>query len=157
MFPAVSTLQRPYYCTVLCVYVLQAVLRGSNHIHIFICQCYGSLTEVQQFENPSLITLKFCEMLLYIRWTSSQFQVFSVLLVQNMLNFVYRCKVVPHFSGDEVSKCFHVIFCFGKCGICNFQHLLLWAVIICCSFLFWHLFSKVLSIFIEYFNIFVTG
>jgi hypothetical protein len=67
MFSAVSTLQRPYYCNVLCVYVLQAVLGGSNHIHIFICQCYGSLTEVQQFEDPSLITLKFCEMLLYIR------------------------------------------------------------------------------------------
>jgi hypothetical protein len=65
MFSAVGTLQRLYYCTVLCLYVLQAVLGGSNHIHIFICQCYGSLTEVQQFKDPSLITLKFCEMLLY--------------------------------------------------------------------------------------------
>jgi len=41
MFSAVSTLQRTYYYTVLRVYVLQAVLWGSSHIHIFICRCYG--------------------------------------------------------------------------------------------------------------------
>lgn len=101
---------RDHIIVLLCVYVLQAMLGGSTLIHIFICQCFGS---VQQFEGPSLFTVKFCEMM-YIRWTSSQSSSFYLFFIlyscTEHAEFCVHCKVMPHFSSDEVGRCFHVIF-----------------------------------------------
>lgn len=134
MFSAVSTLQRPYYCTVLCVYVLQAVLGGSSNIRIFICQCFGFFdwgssirvsfsyySEVLWDDvayHMNLLTVKFWAWYLYVTRLT-------------LLTVVRWCPTFQVMKWEDVS-CYILVNVVSV----NFQHLFQWAVIMCCLFLF---------------------